>query len=399
VNGQKGKPSISIVFDQLPNKADGGLIATYISFVREMRDDLDISFVCVFGNENDIEEFDDIPIRTLCGANIDIRFYRVFDYLRKKQVRACLKALWSGLLYFACIPIGRCKTRRILRDQATIACAPAAGMFISRKVDYLLEVHTTFEYFWGDNALGSIQPKLMTKPVLTLFRSKAEARKGSRLFASHYIYNACEPVPRQEPGERRRGHRALYMGRIVEQKDPLRLLDCAQLVRAQLDDFTLDIYGSGYLHDEVAREIERRGIGDFVRLMGHCSDKSVYNDYGLLWLTSREEGFGLVIIEAASCGLPCVSTNWGNAACEVIEDGETGFIVDTDEQFAQRSIELLTDEGEWKRLAGNARANYRRKFTPEANRKAWLKILADTFPRSFDRQETPRAPVSSEARR
>lgn len=396
VGNRACKPAINIVFDQLPNRADGGLVATYVSFVKELGDDLDIRFICVFDNENDIEEFSDIPMQTLCRANIDIRFHRVFEYLRKGQMKACLKAIWSGLLYFAYIPIGRCKTRGILRNRATIACAPAAGMFISRKVDYLLEIHTNFEYFWGDSILGSLQPKFMTKPVLTLFRSEADARKGSRLFPSDYIYNACDPVPcRAMWNGGHRGHSAVYVGRIVEQKNPMRLLDCAQLVRERLEDFTLDIYGVGYLQDELAQEIDRRGIGDFVRMMGYCSDKSIYNDYGLFWLTSIREGFGLVIIEAASCGLPCISANWGEAVFEVIENGETGFIVDTNEQFAQRTIELLANEDEWERISNNARENYKKKFTPTLHRKAWLKILADTFPRSFDGAEAKDSAPSS----
>ena len=55
-----------IVFDQLPGKTDGGLVATYARLVEELSDTYKITFLNLFDvEENDIEEFNNVPIISL----------------------------------------------------------------------------------------------------------------------------------------------------------------------------------------------------------------------------------------------------------------------------------------------------------------------------------------------
>jgi L-malate glycosyltransferase len=62
-------------------------------------------------------------------------------------------------------------------------------------------------------------------------------------------------------------------------------------------------------------------------------------------LLSEKESFGLVILEAMACGVPCVGTNVGGIP-EVIEHGETGYICELGdiEDIAAKSVEILTDD-------------------------------------------------------
>ena len=54
---------IFLIFDQLPHKKDGGLIATYVRFIQTFSDKYEISIVSIFNNGgNDIEELDSTPI-------------------------------------------------------------------------------------------------------------------------------------------------------------------------------------------------------------------------------------------------------------------------------------------------------------------------------------------------
>ena len=55
------------------------------------------------------------------------------------------------------------------------------------------------------------------------------------------------------------------------------------------------------------------------------------------------EPFGLVMTEAMACGTPVVSTHWG-AAPEVIVDGETGFLGDTEDELIEYTKRVLAGE-------------------------------------------------------
>jgi len=59
---------------------------------------------------------------------------------------------------------------------------------------------------------------------------------------------------------------------------------------------------------------------------------------------SEKESFGLVVLEAMACGVPCIGTNVGGIP-EVILHGETGYICEVAdiEDIARKAISLLTD--------------------------------------------------------
>ena len=374
-----------VVFDKLPSKSEGGLVATYIDFVDELSSAFDIQFVSVFRSApTDIDEFKDIPIVTLVDRSIDNRFYRVADYFLKGHIGKGLFALWSSVLFFASIPLARIKTNRLLRNEAVVSVAPVPSVFIGSSVRFIQEIHANFEYFWGESLLGRMQSSMMQRPTLTLFRNKTDAEKGKALFPSSYIYNcfnlekakrlsceqaACSPRPN-----------ALFVGRLAEQKDPIRLLEIASLVKQLIPSFSLDIYGTGDLRGRLESEIRKKGLEDTVFLKGATSDKTIYRNYDMLWLTSKFEGFGLVIIEAAANQVPTISVNWGDAAGEIIRNGESGYIAKDNEGFARYAVRLLQNEDLRMQMGNDAFRDYRARFSCEAHKARWLDIFASVYP-------------------
>ena len=49
--------------------------------------------------------------------------------------------------------------------------------------------------------------------------------------------------------------------------------------------FTLDMYGTGVLVDDIAKLIEENDLSENVHLCGFCNDKNIFDNYSLLWLT------------------------------------------------------------------------------------------------------------------
>lgn len=92
--------------------------------------------------------------------------------------------------------------------------------------------------------------------------------------------------------------------------------------------------------------VDELGIKDDVLFLGkqkNISDLLSISDLKLL--LSEQESFGLVLLEAMNCEVPCIGTNIGGIP-EVIKHRETGFLVevgDTD-QAANYALKILTDE-------------------------------------------------------
>ena len=373
--------TLYIVFDKLPKKNEGGLVATYINLVAELKDNFNIEFISVFKNEkNDIDEFEDIPIHVLSNMNLDNRFFRALDHLRKKDIKAFVYSLVSGIYFFLSIPINKFRTRRFLKNKMVIASSPAAAIFLSSKLKYILEIHTSFEYFWGRNRLGRAQSKLIPKPSITVFRNKSDADKASSLFPSTFIYNAFDSTKISRPKKSNKiKHSILFVGRLVPEKNPLRLINCALQLKKSIPNFTLDIYGEGPLYSELERCISKNNLENNVHLKGFIDDKSIYSRYEVLWVTSQFEGFGLVIIEAMANGTPTVSSSWGDAINEIINNGRNGYIAKTDLEFAEYTEDLINDSALYSKISKNAYSTYEKQFNCEANKQSWLTLLAEIY--------------------
>ena len=374
--------AVYVVFDQLPTSRDGGLVATYASFVREFAGELEVKLVSAFGCEpTDIEEFEGLEVVELTSVRIDNRFPEALGHLRAGRLGRFAYTLRSGLLVVLLRPLLTRRSRRLLAGKPVIVSSPAAAMFLDARVRFVLEVHSSYEFFWGDNPTGRLQTALMASPQLTLFRNAADARRAEGRFRAGYLYNGFDdrglpPLP-AEPAPK--PPRALFVGRLVESKDPARLLRCAALAAERMPGFALDVYGDGPLRGELEQQIAQMGLQGVVSLKGFTADKAVYRDYAVLWLASTNEGFGLVIIEAAANGVPTVSTEWGPAVNEVIADGQTGYVVRTDEELVERTAELLEDPEALAAFSRRARERFEERFTAERHKRAWEEVLSREF--------------------
>lgn len=375
------RDEIVVVFDKIPTKKDGGLVATYVDFVKELSDAFDITFLSFFRSDpSDIPTFATVKTVTLFDCELDNRFYQMLNHLRQGDVKRFWFAFVSAFRYFLSIPFARCRTAKLLAGKKVVAVAPAAASFLSRKIAYILEVHTNYEYFWGSNILGRAQSVLIPAPKLTVFRNEADARKGMAKFPSTFMYNTFDDTSLVQPSlPIQNRFRACFVGRLVEQKNPLLLLECADEVRRSIPEFKLDIYGTGPLYETLDNEIAARRLGSCVRLKGFTDDKSVYQDYDLLWLSSRFEGFGLVIIEAAANMVPTVSTDWGPAVYEVIRNGETGYIAKSSQDFIETSIQLLSNLELRNQFAVRAYDDFHERFSVSVHKARWIELLDEVY--------------------
>ena len=213
--------------------------------------------------------------------------------------------------------------------------------------------------------------------------TNADAMNYSKAKRVEVIPNFAENVISTETKashqDERDGKRAVFVGRLCPEKDPLRLLRLWRNIVAKHPAWRLDIYGKGELEDAVRMEIERLGIADSVILHGHTSDVSeVYGSADILLLCSRTEGLPMVLIEAMRNGLPVVSTDCPYGPSDIIEDGETGLLVpqNNDDAFVEAVSALMTDESLRIRMGERAKVKAVR-FSKDVIIQRWKKLFLE----------------------
>lgn len=141
--------------------------------------------------------------------------------------------------------------------------------------------------------------------------------------------------------------KVLAVGRLVHQKDFASLIRAFSLVNKRFPGWTLDIFGEGDECEHLSSLIKTLGLTETVRLMGKCPMiQDVMPGYSLFALSSRFEGFPLVLVEAQSCGLPIVSYACPCGPRDIIRDGIDGFLVPPGDEatLAERICQLIEDE-------------------------------------------------------
>lgn len=191
-----------------------------------------------------------------------------------------------------------------------------------------------------------------------------------------YIYN---PVAfKKSVNKNINKHRIIAAGRLLEQKGFDLLIDAWNIIEKKdgNSDWFLDIYGTGKLESQLVDQINKHGLKR-VHLKGYADNiEAEYLESSIFVLSSRHEGFGLVLIEALACGVPCVSFNCHEGPAEIISDNVNGYLVENGNinQLADRIMRLMVDEKLRKRFSENAHKDLQR-FELQEVLNSWEELL------------------------
>lgn len=182
---------------------------------------------------------------------------------------------------------------------------------------------------------------------------------GDKVF---FVPNMLASYPEELPLSTQTYHRIISVGRYAYQKGYDMLMQAWKIVEEKHSDWSLHIYGShdGDMgdYDQLLHMIEDNHIQNVYL---HSATNDVYSKYGendFYIMSSRFESFGLVLIEAMSCGLPIVSFDCNFGPRSIVADGETGFLVPPCDvtKLAQSICFMIEHNDERIRMGRNARA-------------------------------------------
>lgn len=163
-----------------------------------------------------------------------------------------------------------------------------------------------------------------------------------------------------------------FLGRISPEKRPDRAIDIATRLNKPLKIAAkVDAADKAYWETVIKPMIDANPLIEFVGEIGdHQKSAFLGGAEALLFPIDWPEPFGLVMIEAMACGTPVVAFRCGSTP-EVIEDGETGFLVDTLEQaVAAAGRAHLLDRAA-------IRAHFDLRFSSTAMARRYLDVYGD----------------------
>jgi glycosyltransferase involved in cell wall biosynthesis len=145
-------------------------------------------------------------------------------------------------------------------------------------------------------------------------------------------------------------------GRFVPQKAFDRLIKAYAPLAGSRPDWRLDIYGTGSTRPALKKLIDDLGVGSNVNLRAYSRDIStVLAQSSIYALSSKFEGFPMVLLEAMSVGLPIVAYDCPRGPAETVRDGVNGRLVRNGDQPAfTTALEQLMDSPRLRQHMGAA---------------------------------------------
>jgi len=171
-----------------------------------------------------------------------------------------------------------------------------------------------------------------------------------------------------------------FMGRFEKMKSVDLLPEMLSILKPKFPDLKMMVTGEGSLKDQLFKEFEERGVSSMVDYKGVVGTDDVpilLNKSRIFLYPSRQEPFGLSIVEAMACGVPVITTDVFGPR-EIIKHNHDGVAVPPDDVEAlSEAIETLLNDSELRaRITENALKSVQEKYDIRQHAKQLVAIYA-----------------------
>lgn len=184
-----------------------------------------------------------------------------------------------------------------------------------------------------------------------------------------------------------------FLGALTEDKGISDALDIFTMINKSLPNSKFWIIGKGegeYL-ETIKKKVSRLSCRKSIRFFGFVSENKKFDLLARSWIVinpSIREGWGIVVIEAASVGTPTIAYNVVGLRNSVL-DGKTGILCKKKnvEQMAEKSLELILNQSKYQKFSQNC-INWSKNFSWSSSNKQSLKFIKDIIDSRFPYRRT-----------
>lgn len=195
---------------------------------------------------------------------------------------------------------------------------------------------------------------------------------------SHVMLNPVEALKSSPSPSSLDNQLIISVGSLSPQKNQVDLISMMDILTKEFPNWKLRIYGEGPLKEFLTDRINSLHLDNVVELAGVTHDvQSSIREGSIFVLSSEIEGFGLVLIEAMSVGLPCVS--YKTAGPEMlIDSGKNGILVPkSDVLKLYEAVKTLIENRSLRQRIGSSGLNSIQQYHPDRVAIAWQKLFEE----------------------
>ena len=256
----------------------------------------------------------------------------------------------------------------------------------------IMESHETYhsvtkEYMYISNPVLRIAAKLYDNQninilnrlsrIVTLTQGDADEWRKHISTPIEIIPNPLTHYPASITNSQRPYCRIIAAGRIENVKGFDKLIKAFAIIADKCPQWRVDIFGKGSKESCLQSLIAQYRLENRIAILPPTKDIYIeYQKSDFYVLSSQHEGFGMVLLEAMSCGIPCLSFDCDYGPREIIKDGVTGLLVENgnDVKLAEGMLWMINHTHERILMGEKARESVKQYQTNFIMRR-WIELF------------------------